>query len=231
VTPPSTTSRRTSPRRTSRNKNKSIMESAELNLARNKRRSSRGSSSLWELARFIKDGKQVVFITGAGLSVASGVRAFRTTNSSNSKKYSSDSAWKNNPVSRGSGKKQKTETKKNHLVEEQPMAIWSSTLWTNAKRETFRKDPIAWWNEFFLCHFPVEDYDNRYHPNAGHVTLAALQRSFPDTVKIITQVRILSPSSKEDFYSAHTHDLAFFRMWMGCRKRHSSQKNGTKRQR
>lgn len=44
------------------------------------------------------------------------------------------------------------------------------------------------WNEFFLSYFPVDDYENRYNPNAGHITLAALQRSFPDSVKIITQV-------------------------------------------
>ena len=141
--------RRISPRRTTRNKNKKVMV-GELVPPSRKRRSGRGSSSLWELARFIKEGKQIVFITGAGLSVASGVRAFRTTNCSN-KKYSSDSAWKNNPASRSGtnrakasgGKRQKSEIKKG-LVEEQPMAIWSTTLWTNAKRETFRKDPVGW---------------------------------------------------------------------------------------
>ena len=148
---PAVGERRTSPRRTSKNKNKSVMDGVnQLVPPSRKRRSGRGSSSLWELARFIKEGKRVVFITGAGLSVASGVRAFRTTNSSN-KKYSSDSAWKNNPASRSGtnravgrgGKRQKSESKKS-LVEEQPLAIWSTTLWTNAKRETFRKDPMSW---------------------------------------------------------------------------------------
>lgn len=150
--PPSTNrpvgGRRISPRRTSRNKNKSTMVNSQLlELPSRKRRSGRGSSSLWELARFIKEGKQIVFITGAGLSVASGVRAFRTTNDSSSKKYSSDSAWKNNPASRSGSthgkKKLKSESKKG-LVEEQPLGIWNSTLWTNAKREAFRKDPMAW---------------------------------------------------------------------------------------
>lgn len=148
------------------------------------RRSGRGSSSLWELARCIKDGKQVVFITGAGLSVASGVRAFRTTNDS-SNLYSSHGAWKSNSSS-GTNNRKKRQSKKG-LVEEQPFGIWNSTLWTNATRKTFRKDPLQWWNEFWLRSFPVEDYENKYQPNAGHETLSYLQQAYPDSIRIITQ--------------------------------------------
>lgn len=201
---PPPTNRRSSPRRrSSRNSSKDSLNSPPMDgllisPPSCKRRSARGSSSLWELARFIQDGKQVVFVTGAGLSVGSGVRAFRTTNQD--KNYSTDSAWKNkssnrNPASSTPSrkkKKQKTgssERKKSNttLVEEQPLGIWNSTLWTQAKREAFRKDPLGWWNDFWLRYFPVEDYEHRFHPNEGHLTIADLQRRFPDTIKIITQ--------------------------------------------
>jgi len=186
-----------------------------------KRRSGRGTSSLWDLARFIKQGKQVVFITGAGLSVASGVRAFRTTNNG-SKLYSNDASWKNpnpspedetgstnngtTPTTKGAtGKRRKfTQNETNNkatatsktkspsetkagLVEEQPLGIWNAVLWTTAKRETFRKDPLVWWNSFWLRYFPVEEYENKFLPNAGHLTLASLQRAFPSNIRIITQ--------------------------------------------
>lgn len=205
---PSPTNRRATPRRrSSRNSNKTnhdspsiIMKGPLISPPSCKRRSARGSSSLWELARSIQDGKRVVFLTGAGLSVGSGVRAFRTTNQD--KNYSTDSAWKNknnnkpacstpSSSSRNKKKKQKTtsssEKKSGTLVEEQPLGIWNSTLWTQAKREAFRKDPLGWWNDFWLRYFPVEDYEHRFHPNEGHLTIAALQRRFPETIKIITQ--------------------------------------------
>lgn len=163
--------------------------------SKQQRRSARGSSSLWDLARHIQEGKKVVFITGAGLSVASGIRAFRTTNES-SNSYSNDGAWKS-PTSRGAnaahGKQGKQRDKamvaeaKKGLIEEQPLGIWNSTLWTQAKRETFRKDQLLWWNDFWLEFFPTKDYENKYRPNQGHLTLAALQRHFPDSVRIITQ--------------------------------------------
>jgi NAD-dependent SIR2 family protein deacetylase len=141
------------------------------------------------LATCIKDGKQVVFITGAGLSVASGVRAFRTTNDS-SRYFSNHDAWKSRDNNQDTGGKKKStgsNGKNKGLVEEQPLGIWNSTLWTQAKRETFRKDPLHWWNEFWLRCFPVEDYENKYYPNAGHKTIALLQQAFPDNVKVITQ--------------------------------------------
>jgi hypothetical protein len=42
-----------------------------------RRRSSRGNSSLSLLAHAIADNKNVLFITGAGLSVKSGIKPFR----------------------------------------------------------------------------------------------------------------------------------------------------------
>lgn len=194
--PPGGRKRRLAPRRSSRHN----PEEHTIAPPSKGRRSARGSSSLWDLARHVQEGKKVVFITGAGLSVASGVKPFRTTNSSHDQ-YSRDSSWKSEPSassktkttgSGSSGNKLRkkvvsaTATKK-RLVEEQPLGIWNSVLWTQAKRETFRKDPLVWWNDFWLEYFPVVDYENKYRPNKGHLTLAALQRHFPESVKIITQ--------------------------------------------
>jgi NAD-dependent SIR2 family protein deacetylase len=148
-----------------------------------RRRSGRGSSSLWDLARFIQEGKRVVFITGAGLSVASGVPVFRTTNNS-SHLYSNDMAWKS-IINKGPHKQ--TTKSKNVRIEEQPLGIWNSVLWTQATRKAYRKDPLEWYNDFWLSYFPVDDYENKYSPNEGHLTLAALQQAFPETIKIITQ--------------------------------------------
>ena len=181
--PPGGRKRRLAPRRSSRN-NPDVSEHS-IAPPKKGRRSARGSSSLWDLARHIQEGKKVVFITGAGLSVASGVRAFRTTNNS-SNNYSSDGAWKNG-TTHGKKKKKKPSEMKKRLVEEQPLGIWNSVLWTQAKRETFRKDQLAWWNDFWLEFFPVLDYENKYRPNKGHLTLASLQRHFLESVKIITQ--------------------------------------------
>jgi NAD-dependent SIR2 family protein deacetylase len=109
----------------------------------------------------------------------------RTTNDS-SRLYSSHGAWKQTTNSNGVRNKNSSKSKV-HLVEEQPLGIWNEALWSQAKRETFRKDPLGWWNGFWLRYFPVDDYEGKYSPNAGHITLATLQQAFPDNVKIISQ--------------------------------------------
>lgn len=63
-----------------------------------------------QLAKILADGQFVVFVTGAGLSVSSGITPYR---------YST-------------------------------AAIWSNFIVQNALRETFSKDPEAWWNNFWL---------------------------------------------------------------------------------
>lgn len=123
----------------------------------------------------------ILFITGAGLSVPSGVRPFR-------------------------GKD----------------GLWSQTLWTNATRDSFRSDPLAWYNDFWLKFFspptPKSTQDvthtsdttttdvnrtstgsghtssddacshplHNYEPNEAHEALGLLCSKYPN-VKIITQ--------------------------------------------
>lgn len=75
------------------------------------RRSRRNTATLvlQDLARHIVSSKPVVFITGAGLSAPSGIRAFRG-----------------------------------------PDGLWSEVIWRKATREEFRKDPLRWYNDFWV---------------------------------------------------------------------------------
>ncbi|VEU39680.1 unnamed protein product [Pseudo-nitzschia multistriata] len=95
-----------------------------------RRRSSRGHSCLAKLAEeIVTNRKRVVLITGAGMSVASGIRPFRG--------------------------------KSNHHNE----ALWTQHIWTTATRETFRKDPLEWYNRFWL---PFSSLPPSVQPNAAH---------------------------------------------------------------
>jgi NAD-dependent deacetylase len=119
-----------------------------------RRRSSRGNHSLSELAKDIcLYRKRVLFITGAGISVASGVRPFRGSS-----------------------------------------GVWTSTIWTNATRDAFRKDPLKWYNEFWL---PNLSLPQNAKPNAAHHALHEILQRYPSTLSTITQnVDGLHPPSK-----------------------------------
>eukprot|EP00538_Stauroneis_constricta_P002379 CAMPEP_0119558424 /NCGR_PEP_ID=MMETSP1352-20130426/10774_1 /TAXON_ID=265584 /ORGANISM="Stauroneis constricta, Strain CCMP1120" /LENGTH=492 /DNA_ID=CAMNT_0007605781 /DNA_START=76 /DNA_END=1554 /DNA_ORIENTATION=+ len=117
-----------------------------------RRRSSRGNSSLSELARdIVVHRKNVVFITGAGISVASGVRPFR-------------------------GKS----------------GVWTQVIWTTATREAFRKNPLDWYNQFWL---PFLEMPNNPKPNAGHIALTTLLAAYSNIDMITQNVDGLHPPS------------------------------------
>jgi NAD-dependent deacetylase len=120
--------------------------SATATAKSSRRRSSRGNSSLYHLAQaIVEHQKNVVFITGAGISVASGIRPFRG-----------------------------------------PTGVWTHHIWTNSTREAFRRDPLVWYNDFWLpCLGTLQRGSIR--PNAGHEALEVLLRRFPFTLKLITQ--------------------------------------------
>ena len=110
---------------------------------RSRRRSSR-ISSIETLAKSIVENERVVFITGAGLSVASGVRPFRGNS-----------------------------------------GVWTQFIWTTATRDSLRKDPLKWYNEFWLsCMADTTSKDVR--PNQGHGALSELLALYPN-MKCITQ--------------------------------------------
>jgi NAD-dependent SIR2 family protein deacetylase len=123
---------------------------------RKRRRSNRGSrSGLEALAGRIVRGDKVVFLTGAGLSVASGVRPFRAVPEAGG----------------GLGAAIKT------------AGLWNSVIWTTATRECFRKDPLRWYNRFFLPHF---FRGGPHRPNWGHKALNEMLDEF-DNVFQVTQ--------------------------------------------
>lgn len=119
-----------------------------------RRRSSRGNSAISELAKEIcLYQKRVVFITGAGISVASGVRPFR-----------------------GSG------------------GVWTQHIWSTATREAFRKDPLGWYNDFWL---PCLSLPNTARPNDSHYALSELLHRYPHLRMITQNVDGLSPPSSQ----------------------------------
>ena len=119
------------------------------------------------LASRIVRGDKVVIVTGAGLSVASGIRAFRTTPSG----HSSSSSFHT-----GNGGAA-------------PAGLWNSVIWTTATRECFRKDPLTWYNEFFLPHF----HTGPHLPNWGHRALQELMEEFDNVVQITQNIDALQP--------------------------------------
>ena len=122
-----------------------VVSSLSLSLldTRKRRRSPRlqGSQILAEL---IVQQKQILFITGAGLSVASGVRPFRGSS-----------------------------------------GLWTTVIWKTATRQAFRKDPLKWYNEFWLPHFGMDL--SQVKPNVGHDSIQTLQQLFPNTISLLTQ--------------------------------------------
>lgn len=63
-------------------------------------------------------------------------------------------------------------------------SIWMLTAAAQARRSVFLRDPLRWYNEFWLRHFPLSF--TRMTPNAGHEAIAALAREFPE-LRVITQ--------------------------------------------
>jgi len=92
-----------------------------------------------------RSGTVTVFITGAGLSAASGIPTFRHS----------------------------------------PDAVWSGDVWTSATREVFRKNPLSWWNNFWLQSFPLAFQG--YESNPGHEAIAEICNNAKGQVKVLTQ--------------------------------------------
>jgi NAD-dependent SIR2 family protein deacetylase len=137
-----------------------------------RRRRLRGDVSLENLARSIITEKSVVFISGAGLSVASGVRPFRSGRPE-------DGSWLQ--PKKGSEDKRFAAASKTGLQ----AGLWDQVLWTTATRESFRQDPLKWYNEFWIPHLGSSGLGAK--PNAGHHALQHIIKQFPKNCKQITQ--------------------------------------------
>jgi len=137
------------------------------------RKSLRNQMALAELANYIVEGKKVVIISGAGLSVASGVRPFRTT----------------------------MKVKHGKIGGALP-GIWNDVIWTTATRKCFSQDPLTWYNEFWIPHFHTTKPDGTPHtPNAGHDALQQLMNRYPNVCQITQNIDALQ--SHERLVEAH----------------------------
>lgn len=63
-------------------------------------------------------------------------------------------------------------------------SIWSVTAATQGRRSVFLRDPLRWYNEFWLRHFPLSF--TRMTPNVGHEAISLLAQTFPE-LRVITQ--------------------------------------------
>lgn len=86
----------------------------------------------------------VLFVTGAGLSCASGIAAFRTGDD----------------------------------------AVWSKHVTDMGTKRAFRKDPVTWYNEFWLPTFEATVVEAK--PSAAHKAIAKIARLAPRT-RVVTQ--------------------------------------------
>lgn len=181
-----------------------------------RRRSTRcPEAAIAQLASYIVcDQKKVVVVTGAGLSVASGIRPFRRCRrrhhhppphhhinggSPPIKRHDSTNNTNNNTnnmpeahysTATGSNSRNRNTGKKRQWdqVDEylQTEGLWDEVLWTTATRAAFRKDPHKWYREFWIPKFGSSTTAVQYQPNRGHYTLDSLRREFQN-VRQITQ--------------------------------------------
>jgi NAD-dependent SIR2 family protein deacetylase len=137
-----------------------------------RRRRERGpAAALESLARsVVLDRASVVIITGAGLSVPSGVRPFRRGGGGGGGTRSSAGTT---PSSSSPPPQSADES-----------GIWHDVIWTTATRAAFRKDPAHWYATFWNVYF--DDSKTKYQPNNGHLALDRLLDEY-ENVRQITQ--------------------------------------------
>lgn len=154
---------------------------------RPRRKSARGSlSAVEQLASLIVQGKRVVFVTGAGLSVASGVRPFRTSISSNGHSHSHGACTTSNSS---------TLEASEHSTVNPSMpreGLWNNVIWNTATRKAFRKDAVRWYNDFWMPYFLNGE---TYRANTGHQALQELLESHENVRQITQNIDGLQPPS------------------------------------
>jgi NAD-dependent SIR2 family protein deacetylase len=136
---------------------------------------------LYELATSICDpSRHIVFITGAGLSVDSGIRPFRSNHS-----VTTTAMTTSHPPSHQQKKTKHTDGRtrqdQNHNILYE--GLWNDVIWTTATRAAFRKDPMGWYTKFWNIYFHGHNHphqnnncSNKKHdspPNADTDTSAA----------------------------------------------------------
>jgi NAD-dependent SIR2 family protein deacetylase len=134
------------------------------------------------LAQLLVSGKVTVFITGAGLSVGSGIRPFRDSSALLSSSSTRHRSHKAPPP-------QQQQHRSTSLTPPAASnAIWNSVIWTTATREAFRKNPLQWYNQFWIPHFHPNHHDNNNHHHHHHSSNIN-NNSQPSTLQQQTQQR------------------------------------------
>ena len=93
---------------------------------------------------------KVLFITGAGLSKSSGIPTYRSNSSSSTATTTSATAQENNSMNN---------------------ATWSRFVYKWGTRQQFLKDPLIWYNTFWLQTHHKKEYLEA-QPNKGHINIA-----------------------------------------------------------
>lgn len=136
-----------------------------------RRKSGRGvAAAIQDLASILVEReKSVVFVTGAGISAASGVRPFRTHIGSTQLAHP-----------------------KHHGVLPTTAGLWNSVIWSTGTRQAFRKNPTQWYTDFWLPHFMG---GKTYYPNMGHYALQEILQEFDKVTQITQNIDGLQPPS------------------------------------
>ena len=116
------------------------------------------------LARAIQSGVYVLFITGAGVSVASGIRTFRT---------GTDGLWNNFVYEVCVSTSPSFCCCPARSLSLLACLLVRTTQWGTKKK--FMTDPAAWWTDFWLR---AHDTDAWAHavPSAGHIAIARIMQ-------------------------------------------------------
>ena len=107
---------------------------------------------------------KVLFITGAGLSKSSGIPTYRSNSSSSTATTTSVTAQENNSMNN---------------------ATWSRFVYKWGTRQQFLKDPLIWYNTFWLQTHHKKEYLEA-QPNKGHINIANICKTF-SSVRVVTQ--------------------------------------------
>ena len=142
---------------------------------------------LTQLANTIVQGQVVVFVTGAGLSVASGIPPFRSGKPSRKivAEHRNRFQKKNSKLSSSTTAAAATT---HHFAADSDTGlqegVWDQVVWTTATKKAFRQDPIRWYNNFWWPH--LGQHPVKAKPNAGHHALDDLLKLYRNC-KQVTQ--------------------------------------------
>lgn len=142
--------------------------------------------------------KNVVFVTGAGLSVASGVQPFRTgpsvraaaTTTTATKVLGKKSVYEHDAYNPAVHQRKTRNNPTRRFPPDRATGLqeglWDQVLWTTATRQAFRSDPSRWYETFWYPHFAAVTA-GLMTPNSGHLALDQIIAKYRSNCRQITQ--------------------------------------------